>query len=210
MSFRLIGISSHSCHHLLITLFVLFCYHHISILFLALIIICFILSLLFLGLMILHILVQRGQSYHSIHPIIWHWFRDFSLRGCLMGWGSCIHQWFERVYSFLVSFPLEFDLLMIRACAKKIKKKRKKKEKKKKKRKRKSAMTCLCMVSCSIGHLYHLLRYVYWVYLSLWVLVRFLYEFSLLKPFLSCIWSLEGSCESSMVSYASWTMVDMY
>ena len=85
MSFRLIGLSSHSCHHLLISPFVLFCYHHISILFLAFIIICFILSLLFLGLMILHILVQRGQSYHSIHPIIWHWFGDFSLRGCLMG-----------------------------------------------------------------------------------------------------------------------------
>ena len=136
---------SHSCHHLLITPFVLFCYHHISILSLAFIIICFILSLLFPGLMILHILVQRGQSYHSIHPIIWHWLRYFSLRGCLMGWGSCTHQWFERVCSFLVSFPLEFDLLMI-MCIFFYKK---------------SAMTCLCMVSCSIGHLYHLLRFIY-------------------------------------------------
>ena len=77
--------------------------------------------------MILHILVQRGQSYNFIHPIIWHWLGDFSFKGCLMGWGSYIHQWFERVYSFLVSFPLEFDLLMIRACAKKKKNKRKKK-----------------------------------------------------------------------------------
>ena len=76
--------------------------------------------------MILHILVQRGQSYHSIHLIIWHWFGDFSLRGCFMGWGSCIHQWFERVYPFLISFPLEFDLLMIRSCAQKRKKEKKK------------------------------------------------------------------------------------
>ena len=29
------------------------------------------------------------------------------------------------------------------------------------------------MVSRSIGHLCHLLRFIYWVYLSLWVLVRF-------------------------------------
>ena len=44
-----------------------------------------------------------------------------------MGWGSCIHQWSERVCSLLVPFSLEFDLLMIRACAsKKIKIKNKK------------------------------------------------------------------------------------
>ena len=54
--------------------------------------------------MILHVLVQRRQSYHSIHSIIWHWFGDLSLRGCLMGWGSCIHQWSERVCSFLIFF----------------------------------------------------------------------------------------------------------
>ena len=90
---------------------------------LTFIIICFILSLIFSGLMILHILVQKGQSYHSIHSIIWHWFGDLSLRGCLMGWGSCIHQWFKRVWSFLISFLLEFDLLMIRACKKEKEKK---------------------------------------------------------------------------------------
>ena len=38
-----------------------------------------------------------------------------------MGWGSCIHQWSERVCSFLVPFSLEFDLLMIRACTKRTK-----------------------------------------------------------------------------------------
>ena len=162
-------------------------------LFFSFIIICFILSLIFSGLMILHILVQKEQSYHSIHPIIWHWFEDFSLRSCLMGWGSCIHQWFERVCSLLVYFPLEFNLSMIRACTLK-----------------KNVMICLCMVSCSIGHLCHLLSSVYWVYLSLWVLVRFLYGFSLIEPLLLRIWSIEGSWESSMRSYASWIIVDMY
>ena len=108
-------------------------------------------------------------SLHSSHH--WHWFRDFSLRGCLIGWGSCIHQWFERVCSFLTSFPLEFDLLIIRACTfNKTKQNKNKKE-------RKSVMICLRMVSCSIGHLCHILRSVYWVYLSLWVIVRFFYEF---------------------------------
>ena len=135
MSFRPLGLFSHSCYHLLITLFVLFYYHHIFILFLVFIMICFTLSLLFLGLMIIHILVQRGQSYHSIHPIIWHWFGDFSLRGCLMGRGSCIHQWFERVCSFLTSFPLEFDLLIIRACTFKKTKQNKTKQKQKRKKK---------------------------------------------------------------------------
>ena len=38
-------------------------------------------------------------------------------------------------------------------------------------------MICLCKVSCSIGHLYHLLRSVYWVYLWSWVLMRFLWVF---------------------------------
>ena len=61
------------------------------------------------------------------------------------------------------------------------------------------------MVSCSIGHLYHLLRSIYWVYYSLWVLLRCSYEFSLLEALLLCIWSVGGSCESSMVSYASWS-----
>ena len=172
MSFRLIDLSSHFCYHLFITPIVLFYYHHNFILFLALIIICFILSFLFLGLMILHILVQRGQSYHSIHPIIWHWLRYFSLRGCLMGWGSCTHQWFERVCSFLVSFPLEFDLLMI-MCIFFYKK---------------SAMMCLCMIFCSIGHLCCLLRSIYWVYLSLWVLVRFSCIFT---PWVTLVMHLE-------------------
>ena len=83
-------------------------------------------------------------------------------------------------------------------------------KKNKKKKKEKSAMICLCMVSCFIGHLCHLLRFVYWAYLSLWIIVRFLYEFSLLEPLLLCIWSVEGSHESSTRSYASWIMVEMY
>ena len=46
-------------------------------------------------------------------------------------------------------------------------------------------MLCLCMVSCSIGRLCHLLRFIYLVYLSLWVFVSFLFfifmSFSLLS-----------------------------
>ena len=38
-------------------------------------------------------------------------------------------------------------------------------------------MICLSMVSYSIGHLCHLLRSIYRVYLSLWILVRFLWVF---------------------------------
>ena len=103
MNFRLINLYFHSCHHFLVTLFILFYYHHIFIFFLAFIIICFILSILFLGLMILHILVQRGQSYHSIHPIIWYWFEDFSLRGCFMGW---VHVFISDLREFVHSLYL--------------------------------------------------------------------------------------------------------
>ena len=67
-----------------------------------------------------------------------------------------------------MTFPLEFDLLMIGVCTfiqkkttkkkeKKTKKKQKKKNKKKKnketKKKKKSAKTCLCLISYSIGFL---------------------------------------------------------
>ena len=48
----------------------------------------------------------------------------------------------------------------------------------KKRKKEKIAMICLCMVSCSIGHLYHLLRSIYEMYLSLWVLVIFSWVFT--------------------------------
>ena len=61
--------------------------------------------------------------------------------------------------------------------------------------KKKSVVICSYMVSCSIRHLCHILRSVYWVYLSLWVFVRFLYEFSLLEPLLLCTWSVGASCE---------------
>ena len=115
--------------------------------------------------MILHVLVQRRQSYHSIHSIIWHWFGDLSLRGCLMGWGSCIHQWSERVCSFLIFFHWSLIYWWSEHAQKK------------KKKEKKSAMICSCMVSCSIGHLCHLLRFIYWVYLSLWVFVSFLWVF---------------------------------
>ena len=58
-----------------------------------------------------------------------------------------------------MTFPLEFDLLMIEVCTfkktkkeKKKRKKRKKKQKKgqKKKKKKKSAKICLCLISYSI------------------------------------------------------------
>ena len=52
-----------------------------------------------------------------------------------MGWGSCIHQWFERVCSLLISYPLEFDLLIIRACTFKKTKQNKTKQKQKRKKK---------------------------------------------------------------------------
>ena len=59
-------------------------------------------------------------------------------------------------------------------------------------------MIWLCIVYCSIGHLYHLLRFVYWVYLSSWVLVRFLwvfhslshscYTFGVLRVYVRVLW----------------------
>ena len=58
-----------------------------------------------------------------------------------------------------MTFPLEFDLLMIGVCTfktKKNKKKTKKKQKKKnkkKKLKKKSAKICLCLISYSIDFL---------------------------------------------------------
>ena len=67
-------------------------------------------------------------------------------------------------------------------------------------------MICLCMVYYSIRRLYCYLRFVCWVYLSLWVRVRFLLELSILL----CIWGVESSCESSMRSFTSWIIVDMY
>ena len=72
-----------------------------------------------------------------------------------------------RVYLFLMTFPLDFDLLMIGVCTfiqgknktktknkkqKKNKKKTKKKTKKKLKKK-KSAKICLCLISYSIDFL---------------------------------------------------------
>ena len=44
-------------------------------------------------------------------------------------------------------------------------------------------MICSCMVSRSIGHLCHILRFIYRVYLSLWVFVSFLWVFHSLGDF---------------------------
>ena len=54
-----------------------------------------------------------------------------------------------------MTFPLEFDLLMIGVCTfkKKIKKNKKKRKKTKKKEKKKSAKICLCLISYSIDFL---------------------------------------------------------
>ena len=45
--------------------------------------------------------------------------------------------------------------------------------------------------------------------LGIFVIVGFC-EFFTLEPLLLSIWSVKGSCESSMRSYASWIKVDMY
>ena len=39
---------------------------------------------------------------------------------------------------------------------------------------------------------------------------EFFMSFSLLEPLLLCIWSVEGSYESSVRSYAFWIMFDIY
>ena len=46
---------------------------------------------------------------------LWHWLRDFNLRGCLMGGTSCVRQWFESLF-ILCSFSLGNDSLMVRVC----------------------------------------------------------------------------------------------
>ena len=57
-----------------------------------------------------------------------------------------------------MTFPLEFDLLMIGVCTfikkKKDKKKTKKKQKKEKKKEKKNAKIRLCLISYSIGFLF--------------------------------------------------------
>ena len=40
--------------------------------------------------------------------------------------------------------------------------------------------------------------------------IFYFYEFFTLKPLSLCIWSVKGSCESSMRSYAVWIMIDIY
>ena len=79
-----------------------------------------------------------------------------------MGEDSCVHPVIEEsFYLFLMTFPLEFDLLMIGVCTiikkktnKQTKRKQNKKTKKKqKKKKKKSAKLCLCLISYSINFL---------------------------------------------------------
>ena len=85
--------------------------------------------------MILHIFMHIGQLYHSLHFIIWHWFRDFSLRSFLVGWGfMCSLVIWESLF-IPCNVSLEYDVLMIRICKKK-----------------KNAMKCLYLTSYSIEH----------------------------------------------------------
>ena len=103
MSFGLIGISSlslQSTTYCLISLYFTIITFFIP--FFTFVFACFILSFLFLGVVILIILVHRGQPYHSIHFILWHWFEDLNLRGYLTRRGSYVHQWWRRACSFLV------------------------------------------------------------------------------------------------------------
>ena len=154
--------------------------------------------------MILHILVQRWRSYHSICSIIWHWFGDLSLRGCLMGWGSCIHQWSERVCSFLIFFHWSLIYWWLEHAQKK------QTNKKKKERKKEKAQWHVC-----VWYLAPLGTYItFWGLFTGYIwhcgFLWDVYEFSLLEPLLLRIWSVEGSCESSMRSYAVWIMIDIY
>ena len=94
-----------------------------------------------------------------------------------------------------MTFPLEFDLLMIGICTfiqKKNKKKRQKKQKKnkqqKKKKKKKGAKTCLCLISYSIGFLL----------------------FGFIIGGLGEIFMRDELCESSLRSFVPWIMDDMY
>ena len=80
-----------------------------------------------------------------------------------MGEDSCVHPMIEEsfiLFFFLMTFPLDFDLLVIGVCTfiqgkkKKTKTKTKtKKKQKKNKNKKKSAKICLCLISYSIDFL---------------------------------------------------------
>ena len=105
-----------------------------------------------------------------------------------------------------MTFPLEFDLLMIGVCTfikKKTKKKREKKTNKqqkkqkknketKKKKKKKGAKTCLFLISYSIG------------FLLLGSVVGFIIGG------LGEIFMRDELCESSLRSFIPWIMDDMY
>ena len=97
-----------------------------------------------------------------------------------------------------MTFPLDFDLLMIRVCTfihgkkktkqNKNKKKTKQKQKKKQKNKKKSAKTCLCPISYSIGF----------------------FVVGFIIGGLSEIFMRDELCESSLRSFVPWIMDDMY
>ena len=67
------------------------------------------------GVVIFQILVHRGKTYNFFHSIFRHWFRDFNLRGCLIGRDPFFHQWLGKFFISYI-FSLEFDLLVIKVC----------------------------------------------------------------------------------------------
>ena len=166
MSFGLIGISSLSLlsttYHLISLYFTIITFF---IPFFTFVFACFILSFLFLGVVILIILVHRGQPYHSIHFILWHWFEDLNLRGYLTRRGSYVHQWWRRACSFLMfsHWSLIYWWQKYAHWFKKKKNKngKNKKNKKKKNKEKKTTMICLCILTYSFGHFYHHLGFVY-------------------------------------------------
>ena len=67
----------------------------------------------------------------------------------------CSSSDWGEFYLFLMTFPLQFNLLMIGVCTliQKQKTKKKQKKKEKKKEKKKSAKICLCLISYFIDFL---------------------------------------------------------
>ena len=117
MSFGLIGISSSS---LLLSLYnlILFYFLVISFSFSSLLLSLFASFYLFLYLEWKFFIFWCIEDNHItfLRFILWHWFGDFILRGCIMGEGSHVHQWLGRAWFIPNIFLLEFDLLMIKVC----------------------------------------------------------------------------------------------
>ena len=121
----------------------------------------------------------------------------------------CVHQWFERVYSFHVVSHWNMTYWWLEyAHVKKEKKKKANKNKNQNKKRRRKKVICLYLTSYSIKHV---LLFKGLLGLSLRVCASFLWGlFLFFKPFLLCIWSVESSYERFMRSYASWFTIDMY